>query len=129
MVSKTKTKTRKKGKQTRGTKKSSLAKKKGAKKTSTRLARPKKMSTRAQRSSASRNPVLKPSEQDNKLLTEEDASSLSSVDQSASYSEHQGESQLTPSDTTLDELTTTDQSSLGTEENIEDRDSGTSEIV
>ena len=128
MVSKTKAKTRKKGKQMRGTKKSTYAKKKGAKKTSARLVRPRKASTKAQRSSAQRSRVSKPSEEDNKLLTQADTSSLPSVDESASYDEHQEVSQVTPSDATLDEATT-DQSYSGMEENIEGRDSGTSEIV
>jgi hypothetical protein len=128
MVSKTKAKTRKKGKQTRGTKKSNSAKKKGAKKTSTRLVRPRKVSTKAQRSSAQRSRVSKPSEQDNKLLTQADTSSLASVDESASYDERQEESQLTPSDATMEEATT-DQSYSGMEENIEGSDSGKSEIV
>ena len=127
MVSKTKAKTRKKGKQMRGTKKSTSAKKKGAKKTSARLVRPRKASTKAQRSSAQRSRVSKPSEED-KLLTQADTSSLPSVDESVSYDEHQEESQVTPSDATLEE-TTTDQSYSGMEENIEGRDSGTSEIV
>ena len=128
MVSKTKSKTRKKGKQTRGTKKSNSAKKKGAKKTSTRLVRPRKVSTKAQRSSAQRSRVSKPSEQDNKLLTQADTSSLASVDESASYDERQEESQLTPSDATMEEATT-DQSYSSMEENIEGSDSGKSEIV
>lgn len=128
MVSKTKAKTRKKGKQMRGTKKSTSAKKKGAKKTSARLVRPRKASTKAQRSSAQRSRVSKPSEEDNKLLTQADTSSLPSVDESASYDEHQEVSQVTPSDATLDEATT-DESYSGMEENIEGRDSGTSEIV
>jgi hypothetical protein len=128
MVSKTKAKTRKKGKQTRGTKKSNSAKKKGAKKTSTRLVRPRKVSTKAQRSSAQRSRVSKPSEQDNKLLTQADTSSLASVDESASYDERQEESQLTPSDATMEEATT-DQSYSSMEENIEGSDSGKSEIV
>jgi hypothetical protein len=128
MVSKTKAKTRKKGKQTRGTKKSNSAKKKGAKKTSTRLVRPRKVSTKARRSSAQRSRVSKPSEQDNKLLTQADTSSLASVDESASYDERQEESQLTPSDATMEEATT-DQSYSGMEENIEGSDSGKSEIV
>jgi hypothetical protein len=128
MVSKTKAKTRKKGKQTRGTKKSNSAKKKGAKKTSTRLVRPRKVSTKAQRSSAQRSRVSKPSEQDNKLLTQADTSSLASVDESARYDERQEESQLTPSDATMEEATT-DQSYSGMEENIEGSDSGKSEIV
>jgi hypothetical protein len=128
MVSKTKAKTRKKGKQTRGTKKSNSAKKQGAKKTSTRLVRPRKVSTKAQRSSAQRSRVSKPSEQDNKLLTQADTSSLASVDESASYDERQEESQLTPSDATMEEATT-DQSYSSMEENIEGSDSGKSEIV
>ena len=121
-------KTRKKGKQTRGAKKSNSAKKKGAKKTSTRLVRPRKVSTKAQRSSAQRSRVSKPSEQDNKLLTQADTSSLASVDESASYDERQEESQLTPSDATMEEATT-DQSYSSMEENIEGSDSGKSEIV
>ena len=130
MVSKTKAKTRKKGKQTRGTKKSKSkpAKKKGAKKSSAGLLRPRKASTKAQRSSAQRSRIPKPSEQDNKLLTQADTSSLSSVDESASYNEHQEESQLRPSDATVEEATT-DQSYSGMEKNIEGSDSGTSEIV
>jgi hypothetical protein len=128
MVSKTKTKTRKKGKQSRGTKKSNPAKKKGAKRTSTRLVRPKTVSTRARRSSAQPSRV-KRSEQENKLLTRENEPSLSSVDEGINYDEHQGELQVTPSDATLEETTMSDQSSSGTEENIENHDSGTSEIV
>jgi hypothetical protein len=128
MVSKTKAKTRKKGKQTKRAKKSNSAKKKGAKKSTARLVRPKKVSAKAQRSSAQRSRVSKLSEQDNKLLTQADTSSLPPVDESAGYDEHQEESQLTPSDATLEE-STTDQSYSGMEENIEGRDSGTSAIV
>ena len=128
MVSKTKAKTRKKGKQTRGTKKSNPAKKKGAKKSSARLVRPRKASTKAQRSSAQRSRVPKPSEQDRKLLTQADTSSLPSLDESASYDERQEESQVRPSDATLEE-TTTDQSYSGIEENIQGSDTRTSEIV
>jgi hypothetical protein len=128
MVSKTKAKTRKKGKQTRGTKKSNPAKKKGAKKSGARLVRPRKASTKAQRSNAQRSRVSKPSEQDNKLLTQADTSSLPSVDESVSYDEHQEESQLTPSDATVEEATT-GQSYSGMGQNIEGSDSGTSEIV
>ena len=130
MVSKTKAKTRKKGKQTRGTKKSksSPAKKKGAKKSSARLVRPRKASTKAQRSSAQRSRVPKPSEQDHKLLTQADTSSLPSVDESAGYDERQEESQLRPSDATMGEATT-DQSYSGMEENIEGSDTSRSEIV
>jgi hypothetical protein len=128
MVSKTKAKTRKKGKQARGTKKSNSAKKKGAKKTSARLVRPRKASTKSQRSSAQRSSVSKPSEHENKLMTQADTSSLPSVDESAGYDERQEESQLTPLDATMEEATA-DQSYSGMEENIEGRDSGTSEIV
>jgi hypothetical protein len=128
MVSKTKAKTRKKGKQMRGTKKLNPAKKKGAKKSSARLVRPRKASTKAQRSSAQRSRVPKPSEQDRKLLTQADTSSLPSVDESTSYDERQEESQVRPSDTTLEE-TTTDQSYSGIEENIHGSDTRTSEIV
>ena len=128
MVSKTKGKTRKKGKQMRGTKKSNPAKKKGAKKSSARLVRPRKASTKAQRSSAQRSRVPKPSEQDRKLLTQADTSSLPSLDESASYDERQEESQVRPSDATL-EGTTTDQSYSGMGENIEGSDTSRSEIV
>jgi hypothetical protein len=128
MVSKTKGKTRKKGKQMKGTKKSNPAKKKGAKKSSARLARPRKASTKAQRSSAQRSRVPKPSEQDHKLLTQADTSSLPSLEESASYDERQEESQVRPSDATL-EGTATDQSYSGMEENIEGSDTSRSEIV
>ena len=112
----------------RGTKKSNPAKKKGAKKSSARLVRPRKASTKAQRSSAQRSRVPKPSEQDRKLLTQADTSSLPSVDESTSYDERQEESQVRPSDATL-EGTTTDQSYSGMEENIEGSDTSRSEIV
>jgi hypothetical protein len=129
MVSKTKTKTRKKGKQTRGTKKSKPAKKKGAKRTSARGVRPKKLSTRARRSTAQRSRVSKPSEQENKLLTPEGASTLSSTDENIRYSEYQGELQPTTADATLQEPRMADQSSPAIEGDIEDTDSSTSEIV
>jgi hypothetical protein len=127
MVSKTKTKTRKKGKQTRGTKKSKPAKNRGAKKTSARLARPKRVSTRGKRSSTQRSRIASPSEQESKLLDQENASSLSSSAETVGSNEHQGEVEMMPSDTTLEDVTT-DRSSQ-TEENVEDYNTGTSEIV
>jgi hypothetical protein len=127
MVSKTKTKTRKKGKQTRGTKKTKPAKNRGTKKTSARLARPKRVSTRTKRSNAQRSRIASPSEQDTKILDQGNASSLSSSAESVGSNEHQGEVEAMRSNTTLEEITT-DQSSQ-TEENVDDYNTGTSEIV
>jgi hypothetical protein len=127
MVSKTKTKTRKKGKQTRGTKKTKPAKNRGTKKTSARLARPKRVSTRTKRSNAQRSRIASPSEQETKILDQGNASSLSSSAESVGSNEHQGELEAMRSNTTLEEITT-DQSSQ-TEENVDDYNTGTSEIV
>lgn len=127
MVSKTKTKTRKKGKQTRGTKKTKPAKNRGTKKTSARLARPKRVSTRTKRSNAQRSRIASPSEQETKILDQGNASSLSSSAESVGSNEHQGEVEAMRSNTTLEEITT-DQSSQ-TEENVDDYNTGTSEIV
>jgi hypothetical protein len=127
MVSKTKTKTRKKGKQTRGTKKTKPAKSRGTKKTTARLARPKRVSTRTKRSSAQRSRIASPSEQETKILDQGNASSLSSSAETVGSNEYQGEAETMPSNTTLEAITT-DQSSQ-TEENVEDYNTGTSEIV
>lgn len=126
MVSKTKTKTRKKGKQTRGAKKTKPAKNRGTKKTSARLARPKRVS-RTKRSNAQRSRIASPSEQDTKILDQGNASSLSSSAETVGSNEHQGEVEAMRSNTTLEEITT-DQSSQ-TEENVDDYNTGTSEIV
>jgi hypothetical protein len=126
MVSKTKTKTRKKGKQARGAKKTKPAKNRGTKKTSARLARPKRVSTRTKRSNAQRSRIASPSEQD-MILDQGNASSLSSSAESVGSNEHQGEVEAMRSNTTLEEITT-DQSSQ-TEENVDDYNTGTSEIV
>jgi len=127
MVSKTKSKTRKKGKQTRGTRKSKPNKKRGAKKTNTRVVRPKRVSTRPQRPSSRRSTVAESSGQENELLAQEHASLISSVDENVNNDEQQGETQLTQPDATLNEATTDE--SLDIEEKIEDQNSGTSEIV
>jgi hypothetical protein len=127
MVSKTKTKTRKKGKQTRGAKKTKPAKNRGTKKTSARLARPKRVSTRTKRSNAQHSRIASPSEQDTKILDQGNASSLSSSAETVGSNEHQGEVEAMRSNTTLEEITT-DQSSQ-TEENVDDYNTGTSEIV
>jgi tellurite resistance protein len=127
MVSKTKSKTRKKGKQTRGTRKSKPLKKRGAKKTNTRVARPKKVSTRAQQAGSRRSRVADSSGQENELLAQENASSISSVDENVTNDEQQGELQFTRPDATLKEATTDE--SLDIEQNIEDQNSGASEIV
>jgi hypothetical protein len=101
MVSKTKTKTRKKGKQTRGAKKTKPAKNRGTKKTSARLARPKRVSTRTKRSNAQRSRIASPSEQETKILDQGNASSLSSSAESVGSNEHQGEVEAMRSNTTL----------------------------
>jgi tellurite resistance protein len=122
MVSKTKSKVRKKGKQTRGTRKSKPLKKRGAKKTNTRVVRPK----RAQRASSRRSRVAESSGQENELLAQENASSISSVDENVTNDEQQGDIQLTQPDATLKGATTDEP--LDIEENIEDQNSSTSEI-
>ena len=127
MVSKTKTKTRKKGKQTRGTKKTKPAKNRGTKKTSARLARPKRVSTRTKRSNAQRSRIASPSEQETKILDQGNASSLSSSAETVGSNERQGEVETMRSNTPLEEITT-DQSSQ-TEKNVDDYNTGTSEIV
>src|SRR5919108_355850 len=110
MVSKNKTKTRKKGRQTKGTKKSKSAKKRGAKKTSARLARPKRVPTRGKRSTAQRSRITSPSEQETELLGQDNASSLSSSAETIVSNEHQEEAELTPSDATLGEVATDESS-------------------
>jgi hypothetical protein len=115
MVSKTKTKTRKKGKQTRGSKKTKPAKKRGAKKKVTRLARTKAktVSPRGKRSSGQRGSIASPSERESKLLAQDNSTSLSSSADTVGYDERQAEVQPMPSDITLDR-------SSDTEENAED---------
>jgi hypothetical protein len=127
MVSKTKSKTRKKGKQTKGTRKSKPLKKRSAKKTSTRVARPKRVSTRAQQAASRRSRVADSSGQENELLAQENVSSISSVDENVTNHEQQGEIQLTQPDATLKDAMTNQ--SLDIEENTEDQNSGGSEIV
>ena len=126
MVSKTKSKMRKKGKQTRGTRKSKPLKKRGAKKTNTRVVRPKRVSTRAQRASSRQSRVAGSSGQENELLAQENASSISSVDENVTNDEQQGDIQLSQPDPTLKGSTTDEP--LDIEENIEDQNSSTSEI-
>jgi hypothetical protein len=126
MVSKTKSKTRKKGKQTRVIRKSKPLKKKAVKKTNRPVVRPKRVSARAQRASGRRNRVVQSLEQDNQLLAQENSSSISSVGGNLS-DEQEGEQQFTRPDSTPEETTTNE--SLGLEENITDQSSDTSEIV
>jgi hypothetical protein len=120
MVSKTKTKTRKKGKQTRGSKKTKPAKKRGAKKTVTRLAgtKAKTASPRGKRSSGQRRSIASPSEQESKLLAHDNSTSLSSSADTVGSDERQAEVQPMPSDVTLEDVTTVQSSN--TEENAED---------
>lgn len=127
MVSKTKSKTRKKGKQMRGTRKSKPLKKRSAKKMNTRVARPKRVSTRAQQAASRRRRVADSSGQENELLAQENVSSISSVDEDVTNHEQQGEIQLTQPDATLKDAMTSQ--SLDIEENTEDQNSGGSEIV
>ena len=127
MVSKTKSKTRKKGKQMRGTRKSKPLKKRGAKKTNTRIARPKRVSTRAQQAGSRRSRVAHSSGQENELFAQENASSISSVDENVTNDEQQGELHLTRPDATVKAATTDE--SLDIEQNIEDQNNGASEIV
>ena len=126
MVSKAKSKTRRKGKQTRGTRKSKPVKKRGVKKTNTRVVRPRRVSTRAQGASSRRSRVEDSSGQKNELLAE-NASSISSMDENVTNDEQQGEIQLTQPDAILKGAVTDE--SLDIEENIEDQNSRTSEIV
>jgi hypothetical protein len=126
MVSKTKTNTRKKGRQTKGTKKSKPAKKRGTKKTSARLARPKRVPTRGKRSTAQRSRITSPSEQETELLGQDNASSLSSSAETVSSNEHE-EVEMMPSDATLGEVAADKPSE--TEENVGEYNTGTSEIV
>ena len=127
MVSKTKSKTRKKGKQTRGTRKSKPLKKRSAKKTNTRAARPKRVSTRPQRAASRQSRVADSSGQENELLAQENVSSISSVDENVTNDEQQGEIKLRQPDASLTEAMTDE--SLDLEENIEDQNSGASEMV
>lgn len=127
MVSKTKSKTRKKGKQTRGTRKSKPLKKRSAKKTNTRVARPKRVSTRPQRAASRRSRVADSSGQENELLAQENVSSISSVDENVTHDEQQREIKLRQPDASLTEAMTDE--SLDLEENIEDQNSGASEMV
>jgi hypothetical protein len=78
MVSKTKTKSRKKGKQTKGSKKSKTTlkkrsgiKKAGVKRTSSTVARPKKVSSKRKKTTIPTTKIASPSEQETKILTEE----------------------------------------------------------
>jgi hypothetical protein len=120
MVSKTKTKTRKKGKQTRVSKKTKPAKKRGAKKTVTKLARTKAktVSPRGKRSTTQRRPIASPSEQESKLLARDNSTSLSSSADTVGSNERQAEVQSMPSDVTVEDVTT--DPSSDTEENAED---------
>ena len=127
MVSKTKSKTRKKGKQTRGTRKSKPLKKRSAKKTNSRVARPKRVSTRAQQAASRRSRVADSSGQENELLAQENVSSISSADENVNNDQQQGEIQLTQPGATLKD--TMADESLDIEENIEDQNSGDSEMV
>jgi hypothetical protein len=123
MVSKAKSKTRRKGKQTRGTRKSKPVKKRGVKKTNTRVVRPRRVSTRAQGASSRRSRVEDSSGQKNELLAE-NASSISSMDENVTNDEQQIQTQP---DAILKGAATDE--SLDIEENIEDQNSRTSEIV
>src|ERR687884_874061 len=100
MVSKTKSKTRKKAKQTRGTRKSKPLKKRSAKKTNTRVARPKRVSTRPQRAASRRSRVADSSGQENELLAQENVSSISSLDENVTNEEQQKQIQPTRPDAT-----------------------------
>ena len=126
MVSKIKSKTKKKGKQARGTRKSKPIKKRGIRKTNTRVVRPKRVSTRAQQASSRRSRVAESSGQENELLASENASSISSVGQIVN-NEQQGEIKLTQAEVTTNGATADEP--LDIEENIKDQNSGTSEIV
>ena len=125
MVSKIKSKTKKKGKQARGTRKSKPPKKRGVRKTNTRVVRPKRVSTRAQGASSRRTSVAESSGQENELLAHENASSISSVDKIVNNNERQGEIELSQADVTLNGA----DEPLDIEENMQDQNSGTSEIV
>ena len=126
MVSKTKTKARKKGKQTRGTKKLKPAKKKGAKKTSTRLAHAKKVATRAKRSNtAQRSRIPNAPEQQSQPLQKDDVPSVLPSVEGAGSNESKVESM--PSDTIREDETT--YQSSDTQENPEDYNAGRSEMV
>ena len=127
MVGKIKSKTKKKGKQVRGTRKSKPLKKRGVRKTNTRVVRPKRVSTRAQGASSRRSRGAESSGQENELLAHENASSISSVDTIVNNNEQQGEIQLTQADVTLNGATADEP--LDIEENIQDQNSGTSEVV
>jgi hypothetical protein len=128
MVGKIKSKTKKKGKQVRGTRKSKPLKKGGVRKTNTRVVRPKRVSTRAQGASSRRSRSAESSGQENELLAHENASSISSVDTIVNNNnEQQGEIQLTQADVTLNGATADEP--LDIEENIQDQNSGTSERV
>jgi hypothetical protein len=126
MVGKIKSKAKKKGKQVRGTRKSKPLKKGGVRKTNTRGVRPKRVSTRAQGASSRRSRGAEYSGQENELLAHENASSISSVDTIVN-NEQQGEIQLTQADVTLNGATADEP--LDIEENIQDQNSGTSEVV
>jgi hypothetical protein len=82
MVSKTKTKSRKKGKQIKSSKKSKTTlrkrsgiKKTGVKRTSSTVARPKKVSPKRKKTTLPTTKIANPSEQEAQILTEENTSS------------------------------------------------------
>ena len=135
MVSKTKTKSRKKGKQTKGSKKSKTTlkkrsgiKKAGVKRTSSTVARPKKVSPKRKKTTTvPTSKIANPSEQEARILTEENMSS----DQPSVTDETQIETEPGTSDmihnSGEEELTsryTSDTGPEGQEEDVKDENSG-----
>ena len=127
MVSKTKTRTKKRGRQTRGTKKSKPAKKRSTRKTSTRLTRPKRLSSRGKRSGAKRSHISSVPEQQSELLGQDNPPSMLPSAQNVGSTGLKEESELVPSDT-LQEGEIGDQSS-DIVDITEDTNTDTSEIV
>jgi hypothetical protein len=134
MVSKTKTKSRKKGKQTKGSKKSKTTlkkrsgiKKAGVKRTSSTVARPKKVSPKRKKTTVPTSKIANPSEQEARILTEENMSS----DQPSATDGTQIETEPGTSDlihnSGEEELTsrfTSDTGPEGQEEDVKDENSG-----
>jgi hypothetical protein len=138
MVSKTKTKSRKKGKQTKGSKKSKTTlrkrsgiKKAGVKRTSSTVARPKKVSSRRKKTTIPTTKIASPSEQETKILTEENTASS---DQSIATGGTQEESEPGTSDRVYNEEEVTSPYTSaagpeGDEEDVKDENSGMQEDV
>jgi hypothetical protein len=133
MVSKTKTKSRKKGKQTKGSKKSKTTLKKrsgikraGVKRTSSTVARPKKVSPKRKKTTVPTPKIVNPSEQEPQILSEENMSSDQSGATDGTQEPESGTSDMIDN-SGEEELTssyTSDTGPEGQEEAVKDENSG-----